>query len=81
MENTTTLKTREALINDVDKLKRDAAQVAQDVRNHANAHVDETKRRMNETILTVRESLTSHPFTLLGIGFVFGFLFGFRFGR
>jgi ElaB/YqjD/DUF883 family membrane-anchored ribosome-binding protein len=81
MENNTTLKTREALVSDVDKLKRDAVQVAQDVRDHANAHVDETRQRVNETILTVRENLTSHPFALLGIGFAFGFLFGFRFSR
>jgi ElaB/YqjD/DUF883 family membrane-anchored ribosome-binding protein len=81
MENHTTSKTREALLHDVDKLKRNAVQVAQDVRDHATAHVDETKQRVTDTILTVRETLTTHPLSLLGIGFVMGLFFGLRFRR
>jgi len=80
MENHTT-KTREALLQDVAALKRNAAQVAQDVREHASAHVDQTKQRVTDTILTVRESAVSHPFSLLGIGFVFGFIVGLRLRR
>ena len=80
MENHTK-KTRQALVHDVAELKRNATQVAQDVREHASAHVDATKQRVSDTFLTVKESVTSHPFSLLGIGFVLGFLFGFRFRR
>ena len=81
MENHTTSKTREALFQDVDKLKRDAVQVAQDVRNHATAHVDETKQRVTHAIQTARETLTTHPLTLLGIGFGIGLILGVRIRR
>jgi ElaB/YqjD/DUF883 family membrane-anchored ribosome-binding protein len=78
---TNTTKTREALIEDVDKLKKNAVQVANDFRNHATAHVDETKQRVTDTIETVRENLTTHPAALLGVGFALGLLFGLRFRR
>jgi ElaB/YqjD/DUF883 family membrane-anchored ribosome-binding protein len=80
MENLTE-KTRDALVKDVGKLKNDAARVAQDVRDHATAHVDETRQRVSDTILTIREGLTTHPLTLIGMGFAFGLLLGFRFRR
>jgi len=81
MENHATTKTRETLLHDVDKLKRTAAQVAQDVRDHATAHVDETKQRVTDTFETVRENLVTHPLSLLGIGFVVGLFFGLRISR
>ena len=81
MENLTTSKTREALLQDVGKLKRDAVRVAQDVQDHAVAHVDETKQKVSDAILTVRDTLTTHPMSLLGVGFAVGLLVGFRFRR
>jgi hypothetical protein len=81
MENHTTSQTRDALLQDVGKLKRNAAQVAQDVKDHAAAHVDETKQRVTDTVLTIRESLTTHPLSLLAVGFVVGLLLGFRLRR
>jgi len=81
MENPTTSKTRETLLRDVGKLQRNAVQVAQDVRDHATARVDETKQRVTDTILSARENLTTHPFTIFGIGFAVGLFFGFRFRR
>jgi hypothetical protein len=81
MENLTTSKTREVLLQDVGKLKRDAVRVAQDVQDHATAHVDETKQKVTDTILTVRDTLTTHPISLLGVGFAVGLLVGFRFHR
>ena len=81
MENLTTSKTRETLLQDVGKLKRDAVRVARDVQDHATAHVDETKQRVTDTFLTIRENLTTHPLALLGIGFAVGLFFGFRFRR
>ncbi len=81
METNPIAQTRETLIQDVDKLKRDAVQVAQDVRSHASAHVDETKQRVTDTYLTIRENLTTHPLALLGFGFALGLIFGFRFRR
>jgi ElaB/YqjD/DUF883 family membrane-anchored ribosome-binding protein len=81
MQKLSTDKTRDALFEDVGKLKRNAAQVAQDVRDHATAHVDETKQRVTDTFLTVRENLTTHPLALIGIGFAFGLFLGFRFRR
>ena len=81
MENHTISKTRQILRHDVDKLKRNAVQVAQDVRDHAAAHVDETQQRVNDTYLILQENLTTHSLSLLGIGFVIGVLVGFRFRR
>jgi len=78
MENHTTAKTREALLEDVAKLKRDAVQVAQDVRDHATAHVDETKQQVTATILTVREKIVTHPLSIFGVGFAIGFFLGIR---
>jgi ElaB/YqjD/DUF883 family membrane-anchored ribosome-binding protein len=82
MENNSPItKTREALVKDVEKLKKDAVNVVQDVREHANAHVDETKQRVTDTIQSVQDRLTSHPLTLLGVGLFVGFLFGLKFSR
>jgi ElaB/YqjD/DUF883 family membrane-anchored ribosome-binding protein len=81
MENHTTSKTRQTLLHDVDKLKRNAVQIAEDVRDHATAHIDETKQRVTDTIQTVRENLTTHPLSLLGIGFAVGLLWGLRVRR
>jgi len=78
MPTNSTRSTRETLFKDVDKLKRNAVQVAQDVRDHATAHVDETKQRFTDTIESARENLVTHPFTLLGIGFAVGVLVGLR---
>jgi ElaB/YqjD/DUF883 family membrane-anchored ribosome-binding protein len=81
MKNNTTTDTRQALVNDVNRLKGDALQVAQDVRDHANAHVDETRQRVTDTYLSVREDVISHPLSLLGVGFVLGLVMGFRLRR
>jgi ElaB/YqjD/DUF883 family membrane-anchored ribosome-binding protein len=80
MENHTS-QTREALLKDVDKLKRNAGQVVQDVKDHASAHVDETRQRVTDTLQSVRESVTDQPLALLGIGFVAGLLIGLRLAR
>jgi ElaB/YqjD/DUF883 family membrane-anchored ribosome-binding protein len=76
-----TVETRDALFKDVDKLKRNAAQVAQDVREHATAHVDETRQRVTDTFQSVREAVTEQPLALLGIGFAAGLLLGLRLSR
>lgn len=80
-EGSATAKTRDALVKDVENLKKNAAQVVQDVREHANAHVDETKKRVTDTIQGMQKSMTTHPVALLGIGLLIGFLFGRRFTR
>jgi len=70
----TTTQTRDALIHDIDKLKNNASQVAQDLRNHASAHLDERRHQIE----SVRDNLVARPFTLLGIGFGVGLLLGLR---
>jgi ElaB/YqjD/DUF883 family membrane-anchored ribosome-binding protein len=75
---TTTRKTRAALLQDVDKLKSDAVRVALDVQDHATAHVDETRQRVSDTFNSLRENFAARPFALLGVGFAFGLLVGFR---
>jgi ElaB/YqjD/DUF883 family membrane-anchored ribosome-binding protein len=78
MRNQPTTKTGEALVQDVNRLKRDAARVVQDVREHANAHVEETRRRMTDTIGEVRDKLAANPLYLIGFGFALGLLLGLR---
>jgi ElaB/YqjD/DUF883 family membrane-anchored ribosome-binding protein len=79
--NSPSTETRNALVKDVDKLKEDVTQVAKDVRNHATARLDEVRQSVNDNVEAFQQTLTSHPLTLLGIGFAFGFFFGLRFNR
>jgi ElaB/YqjD/DUF883 family membrane-anchored ribosome-binding protein len=83
MENSSnpTARTGETLIKDVNNLKKDLVKVAHDARDHAAAHVTETKRRVQGAIGETREQLTSHPLTLFGVGLFLGFLLGVRFNR
>ena len=81
METQTPSQTREALLKDVERLKRNAAQVVQDVRDHATAHIDEKKQQVTAAVLTTRETLVSHPLSLLGAGLAIGFLLGLRVRR
>lgn len=76
MESTTD--TRDALVKDVEQLKRDVAKITNDAKSHANAHVDEARRRLNDAIATAQAQLATHPFAILGFGLVLGFIFGRR---
>jgi ElaB/YqjD/DUF883 family membrane-anchored ribosome-binding protein len=78
MQNHTTAATREALMKDVDKLKRNTVQIVHDVQDHATAQVDEAKKQIHDRLQTVRDGITQHPFAILGIGLAVGFLFGLR---
>ena len=78
MQNRLTTKTGEALFHDVDLLKNDAVRVVRDVREHANAHVEQTRQRMSDTFATVRERLAANPLYLIGFGFALGLLLGLR---
>jgi ElaB/YqjD/DUF883 family membrane-anchored ribosome-binding protein len=89
MENhTASARTHQTLVKDIGKLKdnalqfkENALQVAQDVKNHAAAHVGDTRQRLTDTVVTTREYMVSHPLSLLGAGFVVGLLFGLRLRR
>ena len=70
------LETRQAIVKDVDRLKRDTLQIAQDVRQHANAHIDETKQRVTDGVEMVRDLVNAHPLALAGIAFAIGMLTG-----
>jgi ElaB/YqjD/DUF883 family membrane-anchored ribosome-binding protein len=78
MENNSTNSTREALVNDISNLKRDVTQVAQDVKDHAGAHVEATKQRINDKVQAVRDAAAARPLLVLGIGFLIGFILGVR---
>jgi ElaB/YqjD/DUF883 family membrane-anchored ribosome-binding protein len=81
MQNPTTTATREALIKDVDHLKRDAVKITQDVKDHAVAHVDETKKKINDTLQQFRVQVAAYPLAVLGVGLFIGFLLGTRRSR
>jgi ElaB/YqjD/DUF883 family membrane-anchored ribosome-binding protein len=78
MENNTTASTREALVKDVDSLKQDATNIVRDVKAHATAHVDETKKRVNDAFSAAQARVAAHPFAILGIGLALGYVFGAR---
>jgi len=63
------------------QLKENALKIAQDVKDHAVAHVDDTRKRVTDTFVTTREYMVAHPLSLLGAGFVVGLLFGLRLRR
>jgi ElaB/YqjD/DUF883 family membrane-anchored ribosome-binding protein len=81
MENHSPSETRDVLLKDVDQLKRSAVQIAHDVRDHATAHVDQTKQRVTDTFQSMSDTLTEKPWTLLGIGFAVGLVVGLRLRR
>jgi ElaB/YqjD/DUF883 family membrane-anchored ribosome-binding protein len=81
MENNKTAETRDVLIKDVNRLKENAVQIAQDVRDHAAAHVDDTKAMVRGAIASARENVMAHPMSLVGAGFALGLLLGMRFRR
>jgi ElaB/YqjD/DUF883 family membrane-anchored ribosome-binding protein len=81
MENatdSTPKSTGDALVEDVNRLKQDVAQLTADARAHGYARVDEAKKRVNEAIAQAQAQLVAHPFAILGLGIVLGFLFGRR---
>lgn len=77
MENTTTT-TSDAVVEDVQRLKQDVAQLTADVKAHGRARVDAARQRVNETIEAAQAQLAARPFAILGVGIVLGFLFGRR---
>ncbi len=78
MENNSTSHTREALVKDISALKRDVVQVAQDVKHHAEAHVDATKQHINKKVQAARDAMSAQPLALIGIGFLLGFILASR---
>jgi ElaB/YqjD/DUF883 family membrane-anchored ribosome-binding protein len=82
---TGTAATADALVQDVNRLKQDVAQLTADAKAHGNAYVDkakqsvtDAKRRVNDAVANAQAQLAAHPFAILGIGLVLGFLFGRR---
>ena len=78
MENHTTDRTRDAVLSDVETIKRTTVQLAQDVKDHATAQLDEKKKKVSDAIETIRESVSAHPFALLGFGLFVGYVLGLR---
>lgn len=76
MEGTT--ETRETLAKDVDQLKSDVAKIAGDAKAHANAHVDEARKRLNDAVASAQAQIAAHPFAVLGVGIFLGYVFGRR---
>ncbi|MEI9998319.1 MAG: hypothetical protein WDO13_03700 [Verrucomicrobiota bacterium] len=76
MDNRLSENALEALARDVRKLRRDAAQVVLDIRDHAGARVDDTRRRLSDSLTGARRVLTSRPLYFFGLGFAVGLALG-----
>jgi hypothetical protein len=76
MTKDTITSTRDALIKDTDHLKRDAGQIAEDVKKHAVAHVVAAKNKANDTFDLVRNRAKEHPLKLAAAAFFIGFIIG-----
>ena len=76
MTNDKITATRETLINDTGNLKRDAAQIVDDVKNHAYAHVDAAKDTVNNAFDQARDYVKERPLHVAAAAFFIGFLIG-----
>ena len=76
MTNDKITTTRETLINDADTLKRDAAQIVDDVKNHAYAHVDVAKDTVNNAFNQARDYVKERPLHVAAAALFIGFLIG-----
>ena len=76
MDSTT--ETAEALAKDVNRLKKDVAQLTAHMKAHGQARVDDVRQRVNDAVASAQAQLVAHPFAILGIGLALGFLFGRR---
>ena len=77
MESPTTA-TKDALVEDVARLKQDVAQLTADVKAHGRARVEDAKQRVTATIAEAQAQLAAHPLAILGFGLLCGYLFGRR---
>lgn len=75
------VKDGQAFVQDVDRLKRDAVQIAEDVRDHANAHVLQTRQRVTDTVELVRDTFRTNPLALVGAGIAAGLFLGYLLHR
>ncbi len=69
--------TRETLINDTTKLKENVGQIAQDVRDHASAHVDFVKGKANDSVSQLVDYARENPLHVVGGAFALGLIVGF----
>jgi ElaB/YqjD/DUF883 family membrane-anchored ribosome-binding protein len=78
MENHSTESLRDTLTHDVNVLKRDVAQLAQDVKTHAETYVASTRDRLQEKVQSTRDALSERPLLVLTAVFVLGYILGHR---
>ena len=76
MTNDKITSTRETLIKDTNHLRQDAGQIVEDVKNHAHAHVDAVKYKVNDTFDLARDYVKERPFHVAAVAFFIGFLIG-----
>ena len=74
MENDKITNTRETLVKDADDLKRNVGKVAQDVKEHATAHVDFVKDHANDTYQQLSNYARENPIQVVAGAFVLGFV-------
>jgi ElaB/YqjD/DUF883 family membrane-anchored ribosome-binding protein len=77
MESKDISETREALVSDASKLKENVGQIAQDVKDHATAHVDFVRDKANDTFQKLSDYAREKPLHLAGAAFVLGLFIGY----
>ena len=77
MPNKDISETRDTLVNDANKLKENVGQVAQDVKDHATAHVDFVKTKANDTLQGITDYVRENPLHLAAVSFALGLFIGY----
>jgi ElaB/YqjD/DUF883 family membrane-anchored ribosome-binding protein len=69
--------TRDALVSDASKLKENVGQIAQDMKDHATAHVDFVWDKASDTIQRISDYARQNPLHLAGAAFALGLFLGY----
>jgi ElaB/YqjD/DUF883 family membrane-anchored ribosome-binding protein len=77
MENKELSRTHDALVTDAAKLKQNVTKVAEDVKDHAAAHVHFVKDKASDTLEKIADYARENPLHIAAAAFVLGLFIGF----
>jgi ElaB/YqjD/DUF883 family membrane-anchored ribosome-binding protein len=77
MESKEISQTHDALVSDTAKLKKSVSKVAEDVKDHATAHVNFVKDKATDTIEKIADYARENPLHIAAGAFALGLFIGF----